>query len=87
MWDKCVVECLEEAVGTFSLFCKFNSVLDQFVWAFSGVYGPNADSKFQIDIFCGRSSPGYLVGGRFPTRFPNKRVGLSRLTSNMWEFS
>jgi hypothetical protein len=66
MWDKCVVECLEEAVGTFSLFCKFNSVLDQFVWAFSGVYGPNSDSKFQIDIFCGRSSPGYLVGGRFP---------------------
>jgi hypothetical protein len=44
MWDKLDVECIEEEVGTFSLSCKFKSVLDQFVWALSGVYGPNADS-------------------------------------------
>jgi exonuclease III len=43
MWDKCIVDCLYVVVGTFSLSCKFLSVLDQFVWAFSGVYGPNAD--------------------------------------------
>jgi hypothetical protein len=33
MWDKLDVECIEEEVGTFSLSCKFKSVLHQFVWA------------------------------------------------------
>lgn len=44
MWDKLDVKCIEEEVGTFYLSCKFKSVWDQFVWALSGVYGPNADS-------------------------------------------
>lgn len=44
MWDKCVMECIEVIVGTFSIFCKFKSVFNQFVLAFSGIYGPNADS-------------------------------------------
>lgn len=44
MWDKLDVECIEEEVGTYSLSCKFKSVLDQFVWALSG----------PIDIFFGR---------------------------------
>lgn len=44
MWDERAVECIEEVVGTFSLSCKFKSVMDQFVWAFSGVYGPGGDS-------------------------------------------
>lgn len=45
MWDKCVVECIEEVMDTFSICCKFKSIMDRFVWAFSGVYGPNVDSK------------------------------------------
>jgi hypothetical protein len=32
-------------MGTFSLSCKFKSVSDQIDWAFSRVYGPNADSQ------------------------------------------
>lgn len=28
MWDKHVVECIDEAVGTFSIFRKFKFVLD-----------------------------------------------------------
>ena len=43
MWDNRVVEKLEEAVGRFSVSCKFKNVVDQFVWAFTGVYGPNCD--------------------------------------------
>ena len=42
MWDTWVVNKAEEAVGRFSLSCKFTSVSDQFVWAFTGVYGPNS---------------------------------------------
>jgi hypothetical protein len=45
MWDKRVVEYMEEAKGFFSISYKFKSILDQFVLAFSGVHGPNADSS------------------------------------------
>lgn len=38
LWDKQAMKCIEEAVGTFSISYKF-----KFVWAFSRVYGPNAD--------------------------------------------
>ena len=41
MRDTRVVNKIEEAVGRFSVSCKFTTVLDQFVWAFTGVYGPN----------------------------------------------
>ena len=34
MWDT-------QVVGRFSVSYKFTSVSDQFVWAFTGVYGPN----------------------------------------------
>lgn len=42
IWDKHAVKCIEKAVGTFSVFCKFKSILDQYVWAF---FVPNADSE------------------------------------------
>ena len=34
---------VEEAVGRFSVSCEFKNVVDHFVWAFTGVYGPNSD--------------------------------------------
>ena len=45
MWDKRVIEKLDEATGYYSLSCKFRNVLDQFEWSFTGVYGPNLDSE------------------------------------------
>lgn len=47
IWNKRVVECIDEAMGTFSISCKFKSVMDQLVWAFSRVYGPYADFERQ----------------------------------------
>ena len=41
MWDTRVVEKLEDAVGLFSISCKFREVVSSFTWAFSGVNGPN----------------------------------------------
>ena len=41
MWDTRVVNKMEEAMGKFSVSCKFTSVSDQLVWTFTGVYGPN----------------------------------------------
>ena len=43
MWDSRVVEKVDEAVGRFSLFCRFKVVLYGFEWGFSGVYGPHRD--------------------------------------------
>jgi hypothetical protein len=58
MWDKRVVECLEEAVGSISISCKFKSILEQFVWAFSGIYGPIDNSE------CfGKNYLGFFIGG------------------------
>ena len=49
---------MEEAVGRFSVSCKFISVSDQFVWAFIGVYGPNVhrDRRFLWEELCGLNS-------------------------------
>ena len=33
MWDRRVVEKVEEAVGYFSVSCKFKNAGDQFEWA------------------------------------------------------
>lgn len=43
MWDRKVVEKIEECVGEL-LVVSFRNVEDQFAWAFAGVYGSNADS-------------------------------------------
>uniref|UniRef100_A0A2N9F873 Reverse transcriptase zinc-binding domain-containing protein n=1 Tax=Fagus sylvatica TaxID=28930 RepID=A0A2N9F873_FAGSY len=45
MWDMRVVEKVDEAVGNYSLSCKFRNVADQFEWIFSGAYGLNLDSE------------------------------------------
>ena len=41
MWDKRVVEKVEEGVGFHLVSCKFREVFSGYKWAFSGVYGPN----------------------------------------------
>ena len=43
MWDTRVVEKTEEAVGQFSVSCKFKEVSSGFEWGFSGVYGPHTN--------------------------------------------
>jgi hypothetical protein len=93
MWDKRVVECLEEAVGSFFISCKFKSVMDQFVWAFSGVYDPIDNSERPLlweelsgvflwwDIL-------WCFGGDFNvTRFSNERTGAHHSTFAMGDFS
>ena len=34
MWNRRVVEKIDEAVGLFSVSCKFRSIVDQHEWAF-----------------------------------------------------
>ena len=41
MWDTKVLDKVEVMVGTFLVSVKWQGVGDGFVWACSGVYGPN----------------------------------------------
>ncbi|KAF5442432.1 hypothetical protein F2P56_035089 [Juglans regia] len=43
MWDKRVVEAIEECIGEFSVSVLFKKVSDGWIWAFAGSYGPNID--------------------------------------------
>lgn len=44
MWDKRIVEKIDVFVGEFVLACSFRSVVDDFSWAFAGVYGHKIDA-------------------------------------------
>ena len=43
IWDKRVYEQLDIFVGQFSVNVLLRGVVDDFVWACTGVYGPNED--------------------------------------------
>ena len=55
---------VEEAVGRFSVSCKFTSASDQFVLAFTGVYGSNLrrGRRFLWEELCGLNSGGVFHG-------------------------
>ena len=93
MWDTWAMNKVEEAVGQFSISCRFTSVSDQYVWAFSGVYGPNSvrDRRLLWEELVGLNSwwnVPWCVGGDFNVvRFPSECSSSTSFTTAMWEFS
>ena len=93
MWDTRVVNKIEKAVRRFSVSCKFTSVSDQFVWAFTGVYGRNLlrDKRFLWEELCGLNSwwsvPWCVCGDFNVVRFPSERLESNSFTTAMREFS
>ena len=45
IWDKRVFKQLDIFVGQFSVSVLLRGVVDDFVWACTGVYGPNEDGQ------------------------------------------
>jgi hypothetical protein len=92
MWDKRCVEKLEDAVGIYSVSCKFKNVADQKVWMYTSVYGPNVDRERSLmwDELAGiRSWWGlpWCVGGDFNVvRFSSERLGSVGFSPGMYEF-
>nr|XP_023925825.1 uncharacterized protein LOC112037243 [Quercus suber] len=93
IWDTRVVDKVEEAVGRFTVSCKFKSVVDHFEWAFTGVYGPNLvrERRLLWEELFGLSSwwnVPWCVGGDFNVvRFSSERAGSTVYTAAMREFS
>ena len=80
-------------MGHFSVSCKFKNVADQFVWAFTGVYGPNLNKKRRlmweelIGLITWWDVP-WCLGGDFNIiRFPSERMGAASFTRAMNSFS
>ena len=93
MWDSRVVEKVEEAVGHFSVSCKFKNVGDQFEWAFIGVYGPNLNKRHRlmweelIGLISWCDLP-WCIGGNFNIIcFPSERLGAASFSRAMYGFS
>jgi hypothetical protein len=45
MWDRREVEKIEKCVGRYVVAFAFRCVIQNFEWAFVGVYGPNDDAE------------------------------------------
>jgi hypothetical protein len=78
MWGWRIVEKLDVYVGEFVVACSFRSVVDDFSWAFAGVYGPNIDTfrsslwEELVGLIYWWELP-WCIGGDFNvTRFPMK---------------
>uniref|UniRef100_A0A2N9I0X5 Reverse transcriptase zinc-binding domain-containing protein n=1 Tax=Fagus sylvatica TaxID=28930 RepID=A0A2N9I0X5_FAGSY len=93
MWDKRVVEKVEEAAGYYSLSCKFRNVIDQFEWIFTGVYGPNLDSERGlfweelVGLISWWNAPKCIGGDFNVVRFPSEKYGLAAFSYAMHDFS
>jgi len=93
MWDRRVVEKIDECVGEFYVACSFRNVEDQFAWAFVGFYGPNSNRyrRFLWDKLAGLLSWWNLpwcIGGDFNvTHFPSERSREAHFYPAMGEFS
>ena len=69
-WDKRVLELLEMKVGAFLVLCRFRNCEGNFVWMFSGVYGPvlaenREDFWAELDAIRGLCRDPWCIGGDF----------------------
>jgi hypothetical protein len=93
MWDRRVVEKMDECMGRYTLACSLRNTDDNFMWAFGGVYGPNDDGERSIlwDEMSGLMSwwdMPWCFGGDFNVvRFPSERSGAIGFSAAMEEFS
>ena len=93
MWDRRALEKLEVMVGQFSVSVRWQGLVDGFIWACSGVYGPNDNNlRGQMwDELTGIQQlwevPWSYIGDFNIVRFPSERLGGSFLTPAMENFS
>ena len=93
MWDRRALEKLEVMVGHFSVLVWWQGMGDGFIWACFGVYSPNDNNlrRQMWDELIGIQQlwevPWCYIGDLNIVRFPSERLGGSRLTTAMENFS
>lgn len=100
MWDRRVVDKVEQAVGEYSITCEFQNTEDDLNWVYSGVYGPIIDGNIRqlweelagLDSWCnvpwciGSGWGGEGVEGRnLPLSIFQVKGGATR-TTKLWDF-
>ena len=92
IWDKRVFEKLDVIVGQFFVSVLLRGVVDDFVWACIGVYGPNDDGQQSIlweDLSQVRARwpiAWCLVGNFNVIRYPCERLGCESFSPAMFAF-
>ncbi|XP_041001721.1 uncharacterized protein LOC121247439 [Juglans microcarpa x Juglans regia] len=93
MWDKRVVEAIEECIGDYSVVTLFKNVDDGWEWAFAGSYGPNVDRDRRrlweelAGLYSLWDVPWCMGGDYNITHFPSERSGHYRNSVAMEDFS
>ena len=93
MWDNRVVEKLDSVIHKFSVSCIWNGVSNGFVWVGTGLYGPTNDLLRQelweelSEVHGTWRHPWCVFGDFNVVRFPSERLGCTRLTFHMMDFS
>ena len=85
VWDKRVYEKIDSSIGKFSVNVLLKGVVDDFVWACLGLYGPNVDSQRgalweELTRIHSRWNTAWCVFGDFNIiRYPSERFGCEGL--------
>ena len=93
VWDKRVFEKFDCVVGLFSVNVLLKRVVDDFVWACSGVYEPNEDNLRgalweELSSMHSRWNAAWCVLGDFNTiRYSSERFGCEAFSPAMFVFS
>ena len=93
IWDTRVLEKINSMVKTFSVSCHWKGVADGLEWVGSGLYGPTNDllrSELWEElksIYSTWSIPWVVFGDFNVIRFPSERLGCTRITPHMLDFS
>ena len=92
-WDTRVIQLLEKEEDRYTLSCRFKSLEEDFVWVFTGVYGPTVyarreDFWDELGAIRGLWGDPWCVGGDFNViRDPMERNRASRFNHSMRRFS
>ena len=93
IWDKRVFEKLDVIVGQFSVSVLLRGVVDDFVWACTGVYGPNDNGQRstlwdELSQVRARWPMAWCLVGDFNIiRYLSERLGCESFSPTMFAFS
>ena len=93
IWNKRVFEKMDVMVGQFSVSVLLRGVMDDFVWACIGVYGPNDNGQRstlweELSQVRARWPMAWCIVGDFNIiRFPSERIGYESFNPAMFAFS